>query len=479
MSERTESCVVSKPFRKLKIAALIFATSVATMPTVHAAASTEVQNLKAQLRAAQQAIAAMEQRLNQLEAKPAAPTVTQIDEETVVVENVAYQKKPKPDPNKSFEVYGFAQVDAIQDFDRVDPNWESTMRASKIPTTQGQYGSDGQSIFSVKQSRLGVNSILPVNGKPLKTKFEFDLFGTGDDAGQTTIRVRHAYGEWGEMLGGQTNSVFMDGDVFPNVIDYWGPAGMVFLRNPQLRWTPISGENTFAIALENPSNDVVDPDDERFNGTGYNNLQSDEKLPDLTAHYRMDRDWGHVQIAGIARRLGYDCPNGSDITTSPCSNPKDNKPSGNTAGYGLDLTSTLKLGDADKMYLSAVGGRGIANYMNDGGNDLAFSGNENHANADALPLWGLMAYLEHSWSPQWTSSIGYGTTRVSNEDLQPDTSFNRGDYASMNLLYTPAKNLMFGGELLHGYRQDNGGETGYDTRIQFSAKYLFSSKDFQ
>ena len=43
----------------------------------------------------------------------------------------------------------------------------------------------------------------------------------------------------------------MDPDVFPNTIDYWGPAGMVFLRNPQIRWTPVHQENlSLALALE-------------------------------------------------------------------------------------------------------------------------------------------------------------------------------------------------------------------------------------
>jgi hypothetical protein len=130
--------------------------------------------------------------------------------------------------------------------------------------------------------------------------------------------------------------------------------------------------------------------------------------------------------------------------------------------------------------LSAVGGKGIANYMNDGGNDIAFSGsNVNNVDVEAIPLWGLMGYLQHTWSPEYVSSIGYGTTRVSNEDLQPGDAFNRGDYASVNLLYTPAKNLMFGSELLHGFRKDNDGETGYDTRVQFSAKYIFDSTDYQ
>ena len=33
----------------------------------------------------------------------------------------------------------------------------------------------------------------------LKTTFEFELFGTGVDEGQTTFRLRHAYGELGAV----------------------------------------------------------------------------------------------------------------------------------------------------------------------------------------------------------------------------------------------------------------------------------------
>ena len=74
----------------------------------------------------------------------------------------------------SFEVYGFAQVDFIQDFDRVDPDWEATLRPSKIPTTKGQFGDDGQSTFSVRQSRLGVQASQELGGQTLYAKFEFD-----------------------------------------------------------------------------------------------------------------------------------------------------------------------------------------------------------------------------------------------------------------------------------------------------------------
>ena len=60
-----------------------------------------------------------------------------------------------------------------------------------------------------------------------------------------------------QFLAGQTNSLFMDVDVFPNTIDYWGPAGMVFYRNVQIRWTPFRTDNShFAIAIESPGNDI-------------------------------------------------------------------------------------------------------------------------------------------------------------------------------------------------------------------------------
>ncbi|MBL8226246.1 MAG: hypothetical protein JNM50_13055 [Chromatiales bacterium] len=157
------------------------------------------------------------------------------------------------DGERSFEIYGFAQLDYIQDFGRVDPDWDDTLRPSRIPTDDGIFGDDGQASFSVKQSRFGVKAEVPTDRGPIKTKFEFDMFGVGGDAGQTTIRLRHAYGEWGQFLAGQTHSLFMDIDIFPNVIDYWGPAGMVFLRNPQIRRSAGRRSPATGAALPSPS----------------------------------------------------------------------------------------------------------------------------------------------------------------------------------------------------------------------------------
>src|SRR5262249_51306953 len=131
----------------------------------------------------------------------------------------------------SFDVYGFAMLDYTQNFDRPDPQWEDALRPSKITTDEDRFGDGGQASLSAKQSRLGVQATLPTSAGDIYTKFEFDMFGVGVDAGHTTIRLRHAYGKWGSWLAGQTNTLFMDVDIFPNTIEYWGPPGMVFLRN--------------------------------------------------------------------------------------------------------------------------------------------------------------------------------------------------------------------------------------------------------
>ena len=109
---------------------------------------------------------------------------------------------------------------------------------------------DGNTIFSVRQTRLGFKAGAPTSMGEMNTKFEFDLYGVGADAGQTTFRLRHAYGELGQFLAGQTNSLFMDGDVSPNVVDYW-PRRCDFLPHHPGRWTPMRTKDMkFAVALK-------------------------------------------------------------------------------------------------------------------------------------------------------------------------------------------------------------------------------------
>jgi hypothetical protein len=308
---------------------------------------------------------------------------------------------------------------------------------------------------------------LPVGGQELYAKFEFDLFGVGVDAGQTTIRARHMYGQWGQFLGGQTNSLFMDIDVFPNVLDYWGPTGMVFLRTPQIRWTPITGNTSFAIAIERPGNDIDPGQIRNLDPNLGANIRNDEKAPDITAQVRFSGDWGHVLAAAIGRRVGF------DTFGTP-----DNRPKGHDTGWGLDLTSVLNLREKDKILFGVVYGEGIASFMNDGGTDLAPDGAIGAIEPKALPLFGVTAYYDLYWSEKFSTSLGYSRTQVENTTLQTPDAFFKGEYASVNLIYYPGDKMLMGVEGLWGRRTDNNGATGDDYRLQVSFKYSFSSKDF-
>ncbi|WP_200939816.1 DcaP family trimeric outer membrane transporter [Brevundimonas sp. Root1279] len=380
------------------------------------------------------------------------------------------------DDGHKFEVYGFAQADVIYDVNRVDPAWEDAFRPSKIPTTEDAFGSDGQTSISVKQSRLGVRASGDAGGRPYEGRFEFDLFGTGVDAGQTTFRLRHAYGRWGPILAGQTNSLFMDGDLFPNTIDYWGPTGMVFLRNPQVRWIIRDRPDFYAaVAVEKPGNDIdaglirqIDPD----LGAGLTNT---EKLPDVTGQLRYQGDWGHAQVSGILRQIGF------ETVGAP-----NNEPDGNDLGWGINLGTAYTTGPAT-FRLGAVFGEGIASYMNDGGMDLAPQITvtvippgliDITGEGQAVPLFGMTAYLDYAWNEHWTSAFGYSFTQVDNTNFQEPGAFHRGEYASANILWAPTPRIMTGAELLWGKRTDNDGATGDDIRLQFSFKVSFSSNDF-
>jgi hypothetical protein len=128
--------------------------------------------------------------------------------------------------------------------------------------------------------------------------------------------------------------------------------------------------------------------------------------------------------------------------------------------------------------LQYVVGDGIENYMNDAPIDVAPEVNLNHPlmpiKGKAVPLHSLVAYLDHFWSDKWTTSIGYSSLWMSNTNLQLPVAFHRGQYATVNLLYSPFKQFLTGGEFEWGKRNNfSNGFNANDYRIQVSFKYSF------
>ena len=132
---------------------------------------------------------------------------------------------PRSRPEPRLDISGFAMLDMGYQSGQNHPDWYDVVRPTKLPAFENEYGEDGRFYAGVRQSRLGVQGFAPTDVGEIKTIFEFELFGTGVDAGQTTFRLRHAWGELGQIGAGQTWSPFMDPDVFPNSVEYWGPTG--------------------------------------------------------------------------------------------------------------------------------------------------------------------------------------------------------------------------------------------------------------
>lgn len=374
-----------------------------------------------------------------------------------------------PDADKArLEIYGQVMLDTIYDFKRMNPDWNATLRPSQIPVdcpggaaNQPGCGKDGAWIFSARQSSLGLRTFIPTSWGLVKTDLSFDLFGTD---GSTSIHWLSIWAELGMFGVGQTYSNFMDIDVFPNTIDYWGPSGMVFVRNPQLRITPWASDGMgIAFTLEAPNSALdtgkiseISPD---FGAgfTGWN------RLPDLTGSFRYGADWGHVKAAGILRQVGY------QNTLTP-----DGNPSGTKTGYGLNLTGTLKVLGKDQLNAGFVWGKAIASYMNDGGVDLAPGPIRIGATtAEAVQSIGWLAYYNHVWAENWTSTVGFSQHMQDNTAGQTATAFKRGSYGNLNLLYTPWKNVLTGLEFVWGELEQNDGQSATDYRLQFSTKVTF------
>jgi hypothetical protein len=196
---------------------------------------------------------------------------------------------------KVMDIYGFIMMDAGYNFDQIQPDWFDVVRPTKLPSYPNEYGPDGNFFFSVRQTRLGFKNYFETPLGELLTHFEFEMFGTGVDAGQTTIRLRHAYAELGQFGVGQYWSPFMDIDVFPNTVEYWGPNGMVFFRNVQFRWMPIKGDTRLTIALERPG---ASADQGDYAGrVELEDVKAHFRYPDVSAEFRKAIPIGYVEVA--------------------------------------------------------------------------------------------------------------------------------------------------------------------------------------
>jgi glutaminase A len=372
-------------------------------------------------------------------------------------------------PKPSLEIYGFAMLDMGHNFKQIHPDWFDTLRLTKLPASPKEFGEDNSTFSGVRQSRLGVRSSTPTTMGDLKTIFEFELFGTGVDSGQTTFRLRHAWGELGAFGAGQYWSPFTDPDAFPNSLEYWGPTGLAWYRNVQVRWTPIRDDHSsLMIALERPGasgDQGVYADRIELQG-----IKARFPLPDFSAAYKYSEKWGYVRVAAQLRKIKWDDTLNDNLDLS-----------GDATGWGFNFSSNLNAGKNDVIRMAVVVGEGIENSMNDSPIDIGIQKNLQDplrpVIGKPLPIVGTSIFLDHKWNDQFTTAIGYSRQDIDNTDGQAPNAFKAGQYFLGNVLYTPVPNVMVGGEYQWGRRENFSDDFHSDgVKLQFSFKYNFSWK---
>ncbi|MDQ8035866.1 MAG: DcaP family trimeric outer membrane transporter [Pedobacter sp.] len=349
-----------------------------------------------------------------------------------------------PNTQSVMRIGGYLKLDAIYDLDPTgDPD---QFIVSALPAT----GADNQFHMHAKQTRINFEIRRPTNDTlgPLRILIENDFFGSG---GSTNYRLRHAFAQVNNILGGYTYSTFMDADSLPNTLDFAGPGGAVFLFTPQLRFSKALSEGSnIAFAIERPASEID------YAGGGTVTGDASTPMPDFVGRVRWESTGGHVQLGAVLRDVAYDDGAGNDDSVM---------------GGGASITGVVKVVGSDSVQFGFTGGQGLGHYFSDlngGSQDAGFDAN---GELEALKSVGGYVAYQHYWTEQWNSSLVYGNLQVDNSAGQAADALHKDQYASLNLLWSPANTrLTMGMEVLHGTLELKDGSDRDATRIQLSAQ---------
>ena len=144
-------------------------------------------------------------------------------------------------------VSGYVKLD-LQWSDKIMGGGFPSPGVAATPLDTNKDADNTQTLLDARQSRIRVTFDDTVGGVKMSGRIEGDFF-QGDGNALTSnsrhLRLRHAFARADHpagffLLAGQTWSIWMnDAIAQPNIIDFNGPAGQIFARQPQVRvgWT--------------------------------------------------------------------------------------------------------------------------------------------------------------------------------------------------------------------------------------------------
>jgi hypothetical protein len=287
--------------------------------------------------------------------------------------------------------------------------------------------------------------------------YQNDFFGSGSDTGDMKYRVQHLYGQIYGFKAGFTYGVWEDPDSWPDTVDYEGPNAVIFSRRPVAQYTVAWNENwntTFGVEKPDIFVDLNSGPPAPFQ-PGHSTLTA---MPDLGFNTRYEKEgFGHLQFSTMFRDLGAKDGLGQDH---------------HVFGWGVNLSAGIDITKKDALQLLGVYGHGVGGM----GNDTSFLNSDAAFDAAgslvALPYWSATAGLTHRWSDIFRSTITYGYVNLDNTDGQDPTFYHTSHYASANIIWQLRKRLSVGLEGLYGLKTaQNGVDSGDHWRVQLGMVY--------
>jgi hypothetical protein len=269
----------------------------------------------------------------------------------------------------------------------------------------------------------------------------------------TSFRVRHAYGQIGFLLIGQTWSLMNNVSYQPAIVSMDAAVGGSGLRTPQIRYTKSFDNKRMqwsgAIEYSSPSISIPDSLDASL-------LQV---IPDFSARYSHFTDFISFRVAVVITTLSGRV-NSGDISYS--------------FGYFASFSGKMKLNDKSQLYLTYNLGRATSHLLD------VFSGNNEdlvyNANTQSFESLvtnsGFIAY-NHDLPKNFSTSLALGIASITNKDFQPDDAYSYSYNTLLNLFWTPVDGARLGIEYAFGQRFDHGDIRGRAYRISMLMYYDF------
>ncbi|MFT5963038.1 MAG: hypothetical protein ACI8WM_003388 [Burkholderiaceae bacterium] len=384
-----------------------------------------------------------------------------------------------PNSETSLRIYGFAELNMVHEFraDNADTDYASFVPYSPLNGSAGANRS-GRTYLHARTSRLGVEASTPTQYGPMGIKLEGDFNNdprTGNAAVSGTIgniytqqatnsydfRLRQAYGTFGGLLIGQTWSTFMDVDNAPETVDFNGPIGSTFIRQPMIRYAyPTKDYGTFTVAAENSVSYVLDK-------TGSVTTAGFSRVPDLVGRWDKPFDFGAVSFRVVSHE--HRVNDGAGINAS-------------RRGFGVAASGMVKTVGEDFLTWNLTGGTGIGRYFN----YIEGAFYDPAANRILMEkAVGVVVGYQIKSSPSLRYNMSVGAQKNFNNEYTEFARANALDsgrygvnesvwQTHLGFIWNPVKNVDIGSEFVYGKRKTLAGEMGDMSRLDFSAKYNFN-----